>query len=307
MSSASRPIVIVGSANMDLVVRVRQLPLPGETLLAQGFETVPGGKGANQAIAAARLGGSVALAGCVGTDAFGQRLHADLEKEGIDLSHFHHVAEQPTGIAAITVATDGANTIAVALGANASLRPQNMDDAEALIAAAGLLVCQLETPLETVERAIDLAMRHKTRVILNAAPAMPLADALLRKIDYLVVNESEASLISGITVENIETAGRAAEALLKRGARHVLLTLGAQGLWYAGGDDETGGEHIPGIAVQTVDTTAAGDTFIGGFAAGLASGMNIGGAIDLGQRAAAISVTRRGAQTSIPYRSELVA
>ena len=295
-------IVVVGSCNMDLVVRVPRLPLPGETLAGTDFKCLPGGKGANQAVAAARLGGKVSLVGCVGTDAFGDELCAGFATDDIDVSHLHRLADVPTGIASITVSNDGLNSIVLAAGANGALEPRHIERAEALIAEAAVLLCQLEVPLQTVRAAIEIAARHGTLVVLNPAPAALLERRLLDNVDFLVPNESEAGLLTGLAINDLDSARHAGAALLAQGPRHVLLTLGARGLWMA---TAGGSQHFPAPKVEAVDSTAAGDTFIGGFAAGIAAAGDPLSAILVGQRAAALSVTRFGAQSSIPYRKEV--
>ncbi|MFO1305712.1 MAG: ribokinase [Burkholderiales bacterium] len=295
-------IVVVGSSNMDLVVRAPRLPSPGETLAGSDFRTIPGGKGANQAVAAARLGGRVSLVGAVGDDAFGATLREGLERDGIDVSHVRTASATPTGIAIITVGGDGANTIVLAPGANAALSPASIDACAPMIAGAAMLVCQLEIPLATVAHAVRLAADARTPVLLNPAPAIALPDDLLRDVDYLVPNETEAALLGGARVADPGSAREAARALRARGPRHVIVTLGALGVWL---ESEQDSDHLAAPVVSAVDTTAAGDTFIGGFAASLAAGADVRTAIAFGQRAAALSVTRAGAQTSIPYRSEV--
>ena len=287
---------------MDLVVRASRLPSPGETLMGKDFRTIPGGKGANQAVAAARLGGDVSFVSAVGSDAFGATLRAGLAGDGIDVSHVRVHDGAPTGIAIITVGESGANTIVVAPGANAELSPACIDACAPLIASAAILLCQLEVPLDTVERAIDLASASGTAVLLNPAPARPLADSLLRKVDYLVPNEGEASALCGVEAVDPDGAREAARRLRGRGARHVIVTLGARGVWL---ESERHSVHLPAPAAAAIDTTAAGDTFVGGFAAAIATGRDLLDAVDFGQRAAALSVTRAGAQTSIPYRHEV--
>ena len=299
---ARNRIVVVGSSNMDLVVRAPRLPSRGETLAGSDFRTIAGGKGANQAVAAARLGGVVSFVSAVGEDAFGATLRAGLAREGIDVAHVRSVGATTTGIAIITVGGDGANTIVLAPGANAALAPADIDACESLIASAAMLVCQLEIPLETVERAVSVAFDAATPVLLNPAPAMAIPGELLRQVEYLVPNESEAALLSGIEVTDPQSARDAARALRARGPRHVLVTLGARGAWL---DSDGQGEQFGAPAVTAVDTTAAGDTFIGAFAASVAAGADVRTAVAFGQRAAALSVTRVGAQTSIPYRWEV--
>ncbi|AIO41470.1 ribokinase [Burkholderia latens] len=295
-------IAVAGSINVDLVTHAPRLPVPGETLLGTTFRTVHGGKGANQAVAAARLGASVAMIGCVGNDAFGARLYDALAAERIDVTHVRRIDGDATGVATITVDERGANSIVVVPGANARLDAESIDAARDAIAGAALLVCQLEVPIETVARAIGCAIAHRTPVLLNPAPARPLFDALLARIDYLVVNETEAESLTGIVVGDDASAVRAADALRAKGVANVLVTLGARGVCWRGC---AGSGRHPAVAVTAVDTTAAGDTFVGGFAAARAGGASMDDAIAFGQRAAAISVTRHGAQTSIPTRDEV--
>ncbi|MFO1310904.1 MAG: ribokinase [Burkholderiales bacterium] len=300
--SARHRIVVVGSSNMDLVVRAPRLPRPGETIAGDDFRTVPGGKGANQAVAAARLGGEVSFVSAVGGDPFGATLRAGLLADGIDAAHVQTHDGTPTGVASITVGEDGANAIVVVPGANARLTPACIDACSSLIADAAMLLCQLEVPLDTVERAIEVASRSGTPVLLNPAPARPLADELLRKVDYLVPNEGEATALCGVEVAGPDEARDAARLLRRRGPRHVIVTLGARGVWLESDEHSV---HLHAPAVRAVDTTAAGDTFIGGFAAAFAAGRGLLDAIAFGQRAAALGVTRPGAQASIPYRREV--
>ncbi|WP_396330347.1 ribokinase [Burkholderia anthina] len=303
MNEAKSPrIAVVGSVNVDLVTHAPRLPVPGETLLGTMFQTVHGGKGANQAVAAARLGASVAMIGCVGDDAFGTRLHGALAAERIDVTHLHRIEGEATGVATITVDAHGANSIVVVPGANDRLDIARIDVARDTIAAAALMVCQLEVPIATVAHAIASAIAHRTPVLLNPAPAQPLFDTLLARIDYLVVNETEAESLTGIAVGDDASAVRAADALCAKGVGNVLVTLGARGVCWRG---SAGSGRHDAMAVVAVDTTAAGDTFVGGFATARAGGASMDDAIGFGQRAAAISVTRRGAQTSIPTREEV--
>lgn len=304
-------IVVIGSINMDLVLRVPRMPLPGETLTGSAFRTIPGGKGANQAVACARLGRTpVAMVGCVGDDAFGTTLRAALVADGIDVSHVTALAGVATGIASILVDADGQNSIVYAGGANDLLTPAHIDAALPLIARASIVVLQLETPLDTVRHAITVAYGMGKTVVLNPAPAASLPGAVLAQVDYLVPNEIEAAMLLGAAAVAEDHAASAAAqdhagsaaALQATGCRNVLVTLGAKGVHAALAD---GSRDFPARAVKAVDTTAAGDTFIGGFVAALAGGADPASAIDLGQRAAAIGVTRHGAQTSIPYLNEL--
>lgn len=296
-------VVVIGSLNMDLVVRAPRLPKGGETLAGHTFTTAPGGKGANQAVAAARLGARVAMIGCVGADPYGDFLTHSLLQEGIDCRGVSVAPEVPTGIASILVDDQGQNAIVIVAGGNGELSAAQLQAQEPLLDQAKLVIAQLEVPLATVGDALACAHALGKTVILNPAPATgPLPAEWYAHIDYLVPNESEASLLTGLPVETLEQAEVAARQLVTAGARQVLLTLGSQGLLQVTADSC---RHHPATAVKAVDTTAAGDTFLGGFAAGLAEGLSVEAAIALGQQAAAIAVTRPGAQPSIPTRQEL--
>lgn len=303
-AAGSRRVVVIGSANMDLVICVPRLPAPGATIAGHGFATTAGGKGANQAVAAARLGAPVTFVGCVGDDAFGRTLRAGLAGDGVDTSRVRTVAGTPSGVALITVDAEGRNTIVLAAGANAALAAEDVAGAEADIARAAIVLCQLETPIAALTAAIDVADRHGVPVLLNPAPAARLPGALVRRVRYLVPNETEAAVLSGVPVVDLDSARQAAGLLRVQGAPVVLVTLGAGGVWQA---DAAGDCHHPASSVQAVDTTAAGDTFIGGLAAELAAGAALPDAIAFAQRAAALAVTRHGAQASIPRRAEVVA
>ena len=294
-------IVVVGSINMDLVVLTSRYPEIGETLTGEGFMTFAGGKGANQAVAASRLGSSVVMLGCVGNDAFGRELSARLLNEGVDTAWVDVIEEVETGVAAITVA-GGDNAIVVIPGANHRLSEAHVQAAERVIRDADVVLSQLEVPMPTVLAAARMARKHGKPFILNPAPASALPDALYSSIDLLVPNETEATLLTGITVRDPASAEEAARSLLARGVRSVLITLGANGVAVI---DDAGERHLPAHVVKAVDTTAAGDTFIGGLTAGLVEGMAMDEAVALGQRASALCVTRHGAQPSIPYRREI--
>lgn len=300
-------IVVIGSINMDLVLRVPRMPLPGETLTGGAFRTIPGGKGANQAVACARLSGKVAgaqqvaMVACLGDDAFGATLRAALVGDGIIDSHITTLPGVASGIASILVDDNGQNSIVIAGGANDLLSPAHIDAAKELIEQADIVVLQLETPMATVVHAIKLARSLGKTVVLNPAPAASLPEGVLELVDYLIPNEIEAAMLAGVSPEGADVKALAA-ALQKLGSDNVIITLGSKGVHAAlyGGDFT-----FPAEAVKAVDTTAAGDTFIGGFVAGLASGMDEAEAIQQGQRAAAWSVTKPGAQTSIPHLHEL--
>ncbi|MBC3486482.1 ribokinase [Pseudomonas sp. SWRI50] len=296
-------VVVVGSLNMDLVARAQRLPRAGETLPGEAFFTAPGGKGANQAVAVARLGGSVAMVGNVGDDAYGQQLRKALEREGVDCQAVSVCEGVSSGVALITVDAASQNCIVIIPGGNGLLTPQTVQRFDTLLQAADVIICQLEVPAETVAWALARGHELGKRVILNPAPATgPLPSTWFGHIDYLTPNESEAEALTGIAVTDQGSALRAGERLLQLGAGKVIITLGAQGALLV---TAQGHQHFPAPVVQPVDTTAAGDTFVGGFAAALVRGLEEGEAIAFGQRAAALSVTRVGAQPSIPYLSEL--
>lgn len=298
-------VVIVGSLNMDLVTRAPRLPRAGETLTGQSFVTVPGGKGANQAVAAARLGASVAMVGCVGDDAYGEQLRAALLAEGIDCQAVTRVAGESTGVALIVVDDSSQNAIVIVAGGNGHVTASVVDSFDALLSQAEVIICQLEVPLDTVGHVLKRGHELGKTVILNPAPATgPLPAEWFAWIDYLIPNESEASALTGLPVDSTASADAAASALLAAGVSKVIVTLGEQGALFAG---KSRSEHFPAPKVQPVDTTAAGDTFVGGFAAALADGKSESEAIRFGQVAAALSVTRSGAQPSIPTFAEVQA
>ncbi len=301
--SKGKPVVVVGSLNMDLVMRTPRVPVGGETLHGHEFSTLPGGKGANQAVACARLGAKVSMIGQVGNDGFGTTLRDGLAADGIDVSGVLQTTAVGTGVAMILVEDIGQNRIVLAAGANGALTPDDIEAQAALIGGAAMLVLQLEVPMPVVERAIAIAHNAGVPVLLNPGPAKPLAEALWSQIDILIPNESEAELLSGIAVTDAASAYTAARVFRQRGVTCVLITLGANGVAVI---DDAGERHLPAHVVKAVDTTAAGDTFIGGLSAGLVEGMAMDEAVALGQRASALCVTRHGAQPSIPYRREIV-
>lgn len=298
-------VVIVGSLNMDLVTRAPRLPRAGETLAGQSFVTVPGGKGANQAVAAARLGTSVAMVGCVGDDAYGEQLRTALLAEGIDCQAVTPVSGESTGVALIVVDDSSQNAIVIVAGGNGHVTASVVDSFDALLSGAEVIICQLEVPLDTVGHVLKRGHELGKTVILNPAPASgPLPAEWFAWIDYLIPNESEATALTGLPVDSTASADAAASALLKAGVSKVIVTLGEQGALFASASRS---EHFPAPKVQPVDTTAAGDTFVGGFAAALADGKSESDAIRFGQVAAALSVTRSGAQPSIPTFAEVQA
>lgn len=298
-------VVIVGSLNMDLVTRAPRLPRAGETLAGQSFVTVPGGKGANQAVAAARLGASVAMVGCVGDDAYGEQLRTALLAEGIDCQAVTPVSGESTGVALIVVDDSSQNAIVIVAGGNGHVTASVVDSFDALLSGAEVIICQLEVPLDTVGHVLKRGHELGKTVILNPAPASgPLPAEWFAWIDYLIPNESEATALTGLPVDSTASADAAASALLKAGVSKVIVTLGEQGALFASASRS---EHFPAPKVQPVDTTAAGDTFVGGFAAALADSKSESDAIRFGQVAAALSVTRSGAQPSIPTFAEVQA
>lgn len=296
-------IAVVGSINMDLVFRTRHMPRAGETVQGHEVHQIPGGKGANQAVAAARMGAEVAFIGCVGDDAFGTRLREVMDESGLDTRHLLVAPNAASGVAAIFLSEAGENSIVLAPGANHVLSPGHVMQAANAIVCAKLLICQLETPLDTIWQAVETARQSRVPVILNAAPVQSLSDKLLAQVDYLVVNETEASRLGGLEVMDHDTALMAARMLLRRGAGTVLLTMGGQGVLVAEGDAAP--RFIPAFPVHVVDTTAAGDTFVGAFAVALAEGRRPFDAAMEAQYAAALAVTRLGAQTSIPFKADV--
>jgi ribokinase len=297
-------IVVIGSINTDMVVKMPRIPLPGETIIGGDFAMMRGGKGANQAVAAARLGANVAFVGRVGEDIFGERAVSALSTSGVDTSLVTVDYGTPSGVALIFVGGDGQNSIAVAPGANNHLAPEHVDAARAAIEAADIVVLQLEMPMETVERAVMLATELGVRVILNPAPAAPVPEHILRQVDVITPNEFEAATMLGRPIDERFTAAFAARDLLGKGVKSVVVTLGAQGAACATGDRT---QEITGMRVDAVDATGAGDCFTGALACALGEGKDLGVAVHFANAAAALSVTRMGAQASMPRREEVEA
>jgi len=300
-------IVVVGSSNTDMVVKGQRLPGPGETVTGGTFVMAPGGKGANQAVAAARLGAEVSLVARVGQDMFGDQAVEGYRKEGILTDLIVRDPQNHTGVALILVDRRGENLISVASGANHDLRPQDVQRATDRIKAADVVLLQLEIPMETVQFAARLAAEAGVKVILDPAPApdVPLEDRLLRSVTCLTPNESEAERLTGICVRDEDSARAAAEKLLQSGARRVIVTLGAKGALLAGREETVETVMIPGYPVQALDSTAAGDAFNGGLGAALARGLSWEEAVREANLVGALSVTRLGAQPSLPTADEV--
>lgn len=297
-------IVVVGSLNMDLVVRMPRIPRPGETLLGGVFTTVPGGKGANQAVAAARLGAHVSMVGCVGSDDFGQQMRSTLAVEGIDISHVLVIPAEATGVALIQVDAEGQNTIAVASGANFRLTSADVEKAMQAIGEFDALVMPLETPLETIYTAARIARQKGAKVLLNPAPAQVLEPDLLQMVDVLLPNEHEIGLMTALPVQAAADIVAAADKLLALGTKNLIVTMGSQGALLFNGELHAG-VLVPAWKMRVVDTTAAGDCFVGGLAVGLCEGKTLRSSAEFACAAAAISVTRAGAQPSLPRRTEV--
>jgi ribokinase len=290
-------VVVLGSINRDLVLTLEHLPVPGETVTASHLGVLSGGKGANQAVAAAAIGGSVALVGRVGTDTAGLEQVSVLAAAGVDVSHVRKDPRAPTGTAVVMVDGAGRNSIAVVPGANSLLDAVSVEQAAPLIERARILLLQLEVPDGAVERAVAVARRAHVVTILNIAPYRDLAPGVLRRVSYLLANETEAAALLGRRVDGIEDAAQAAEAMRRLGPSWAIITLGEQGT-VAAGDD--GWFHEPAVAVDAVDTTGAGDVFAGVLAVGLVEALPVRDAVRLATAAAAVSVTRRGARGLLP-------
>jgi ribokinase len=295
-------IVVVGSSNTDMIIKVDRIPKPGETVIGGEFSIAAGGKGANQAVAAARAGGKVTFIARVGDDMFGQQAMEGFVADGIDASHVIRESDAPSGVALIFVDEHGENSIAVASGANARLTPEDVLSARDAITSADVLVAQLETPLDTVHAAVDLAAKHGVRVVLNPAPARHLPEEILRHVSVLTPNETEVELLTGIEVSNDAAALAAAERLNAVGVEAILITLGSRGAFIFDSDHA---ELVPGFKVEAVDTTAAGDVFNGALAVALAECSPLPKAVRFANAAAALSVTKLGAQPSAPTREEI--
>ncbi|WP_116964037.1 ribokinase [Fastidiosibacter lacustris] len=296
-------IMVIGSANTDLIIQVEHLPRPGETLLGGKFLTASGGKGANQAVAAARLGGKVCFIASIGQDSFGEALLKKYAQDSINIQHIKR-PQSASGIAMVCVASNGQNSIVVAPGSNAFLTPCDIAAIEDQFLHAKVVLTQLEIPLSTIVAAAKLAYKHKCLFILNPAPAYVLPDELYPFIDIITPNEIEAELLTGIRVCDLSSALTASKILHQRGIKNVIITMGHQGAFFYDGKNEV---LVPTLQVNAIDTTAAGDTFNGALAKTLCNSNDIISAIKYANKASALSVTKLGAQSSIPYPHEIEA
>ncbi len=295
-------IVVVGSSNTDMIIKTEKIPKPGETVIGGEFYKAAGGKGANQAVAASRAGGHVALIASVGNDVFGEEAITGFKNDGINIEYIKKDSVNASGIALIFIDKIGENSIVVASGANLNLLESDLKKAQEKISDADVLLMQLETPIETIEAAAKMACSASVKVILNPAPAQSLSDDLLKCISILTPNESEAELLTGIEVKDKNDAAKAAKMLLEKGVDIVIVTLGNHGAFLATKEES---KLIPGFKVDASDTTAAGDVFNGALAVAISEKKEIKDAIKFAHAAAAISVTRIGAQPSVPKLTEI--
>jgi ribokinase len=298
----SQHILVVGSSNTDMVIKAEHLPRPGETILGGTFLMNPGGKGANQAVAIARLGGQVTFICKTGNDIFGQQSRQLFEKEGIDTSYMFSDSEHPSGVALITVDSKAENCIAVAPGSNANLLPDDLSTVREAVEKADIILMQLEIPIDTIKYTAGIARELNKKVILNPAPAQPLDRELLQSLFLITPNETEAEMISGIKITDDDSLQACAHAIYDMGVQSVIITLGSKGAFLF---NNAFNELIPAGKVEAVDTTAAGDVFTGALAVAVSERYDLPEAVRFANKAAAISVTRIGAQSSAPYRNEV--
>lgn len=296
-------IVVVGSINMDLVTNVAHIPKKGETCFGRGFSKIPGGKGANQAVAASRLGAKVEMVGCLGEDALGNELLESLKKDQVGISYITRAKEDASGTALIMVEESGDNAIVVIPGANDKLHEKDIDHAISVISSAKVVVTQLEIPLETVKYLLSKAKELNKFTILNPAPARKLDDDIIKNIDLLTPNETELEILTNMPVNNEEAIIQAGLSLIARGVKKLIVTLGEKGCVYI---DQDGYKAYPAIRVEAIDTTAAGDSFTAALAVALCEGKPIEDVIAFATQVGALTVTKFGAQQSLPYRDEIL-
>jgi ribokinase len=295
-------LVVLGSINADHILNINHFPQPGETVIGKQYTVAFGGKGANQAVAAGRSGADISFIACVGDDDIGERVRKQLASDHIDTQPIEAIKDTTTGVALIFVNAEGENVIGIDAGANKAVTPEYLDRYKQQVIGASALLMQLESPLETVIAAAKIAKDNGTQVILNPAPACELPDELLARVDMITPNETEAEKLTGIKVDNNEDAARAAKALHDKGIATVIITLGSKGVWLSQNGE---GKLVPGFRVKAVDTIAAGDTFNGALVTALLEGKPMDSAVRFAHAAAAIAVTRPGAQPSVPWRKEI--
>ncbi len=295
-------LVVLGSINADHILNLETFPTPGETVTGNQYQVAFGGKGANQAVAAGRSGANIAFIACTGDDDTGERVRKQLASDNIDIAPVSVVAGESTGVALIFVNAEGENVLGIHAGANAALTTERVEAQRGIIAGAEALLMQLESPVESVLAAAKIAHENHTSVVLNPAPARVLSDELLALVDIITPNETEAEKLTGIRVENDDDAARAALALHDKGIGTVIITLGSRGVWASVNGE---GRRVPGFKVKAIDTIAAGDTFNGALVTALLEGKAMDEAIRFAHAAAAIAVTRKGAQPSVPWRKEI--
>jgi ribokinase len=295
-------IIVVGSSNTDMVIKSKRIPVPGETILGGDFLMNPGGKGANQAVAAARLGGDVTFIARTGNDMFGKRAVELYKKEGINTKFITTDEKEPSGVALILVDEKGENCISVSKSANEKLTQKEVEVAKDLFEKGDIVLMQLETPLETIEYTAQMANEKGLKVILNPAPARELPASLLKNVYMVIPNETEAEILSGVKVTDLDSAKKAADVISAKGVDIVLITIGKRGAFVKEGNNY---EVVPTYKTVPVDTTAAGDTFCGALCVALSEGKSIKDAVKFANRSASISVTHMGAQSSVPYRKEI--
>jgi ribokinase len=298
----AKKIIVVGSSNTDMILKTKWIPKPGETIIGGKFSTAAGGKGANQAVGAARAGGQVTFVAKVGNDVFGRQAVEGFLKDGINIKYVLKDDKEPSGVALIFVADDGENSIGVGSGANAKLSVADVKKLKEVILSGDILLTQLETPLPTVKAAVSIANKGGVKVILNPAPAVKLGNDILKNVTILTPNETEIEILTGITIKNQNDARKAAEILQKKGVKIIIITLGSKGAYVC--CDEFEG-MVEGFKAKAVDTTAAGDVFNGALAVAISEKMPLADAVRFANAAAAISVTRLGAQPSVPQRKEI--